>query len=591
MGPEASGDDLALVHEFVQHSRLADRATMARFGGGSTTRPGERRGRSRAWALFALTAIEECAPTLLAQQALLTALAMLHTTPVLPGHTNRVQGVSWALDGRRLATASNDCTARVWDVEQGTVACVLLGHDAAVWAVAWSPDGRLLATASSDWTARLWETSTCGHIHTLHGHVGWVEGVAWSPDGRAVATASRDKTARIWDAASGQERRVLRGHEDWVRDVAWSPEGQRLATASRDGTARVWDATTGEELLALRGHRDWVRAVAWSPGGERIATASRDGTARVWQIDGIELVSVRGHDDCVEGVDWAPDGERLATASADHSVRLWDARREGTDNRPPRYQDWVREVSWSPDGERIATASHAIRPELGHRPARAGAGIAWPRRCGLGIDLVARRTLSRECIGDGTARVWDLARRRDRAHPRRTRRRRGRNEVVHRRRIYCHDLARPNGRSLGVGPPELLTPLRGHNDWVESADWAPNGKRLVTVSGDGTALVWDVASGNAEIQFTGHDDWIDAVAWSPDGQMIATGSRDGTARVWSAATGDQIVVLPGHGDWVNGLAWSPDGTQLTTVSPDRTAILGLLARGLVKPHYAAMHRP
>ncbi len=70
--------------------------------------------------------------------------------------------------------------------------------------VAFSPDGRLLATASADKTARVWDPATGRCLRTLTGHTGWVRragwvrGVAFSPDGRLLATASADKTARVW---------------------------------------------------------------------------------------------------------------------------------------------------------------------------------------------------------------------------------------------------------------------------------------------------------------------------------------------------------------------------------------------------------
>jgi WD40 repeat protein len=105
--------------------------------------------------------------------------------------------------------------------------------------VAFSPDGRLLATASWDNTARLWDPATGEHRRTLTGHDAVVAGVAFSPDGRLLATAgiglefltgelqgSHDPSGIVFTvlaALSGMEReyirdRTLEGHESALKE-------------------------------------------------------------------------------------------------------------------------------------------------------------------------------------------------------------------------------------------------------------------------------------------------------------------------------------------------------------------------------------
>jgi WD40 repeat protein len=58
------------------------------------------------------------------------------------------------------------------------------------------------------------------------------------------------------------------------------------------------------------------------------------------------------------------------------------------------------------------------------------------------------------------------------------------------------------------------------------------------VSADGTAQLWDVASGRATPLLRGHTDQVWAVAFMPDGRGLFTGSWDGTARLWGVAAAE-----------------------------------------------------
>jgi WD40 repeat protein len=117
--------------------------------------------------------------------------------------------------------------------------------------VAFSPDGKRIATGSEDRTARVWDVQTGKLAATFQGHTDRVESVAFSPDGQRLLTASYDDTARVWDVQTGQELLALKG-TGVVTDVsarlpvAYSPDGRYVLTGrSKDNAARVWDLQKG----------------------------------------------------------------------------------------------------------------------------------------------------------------------------------------------------------------------------------------------------------------------------------------------------------------------------------------------------------
>ena len=120
---------------------------------------------------------------------------------------------------------------------------------------------------------------------------------------------------------------------------------------------------------------------------------------------------------------------------------------------------------------------------------------------------------------------------------------------------------------------KLSAVLSGHENWVNSAAFSPDGSRIVTSSQDKTARVWDAATGKAIAVLSGHESRVNSAAFSPDGSRIVTASADNTARVWDATTGKAIAVLSGHENRVWSAAFSPDGSRIVTASADNTARL------------------
>jgi WD40 repeat protein len=104
--------------------------------------------------------------------------------------------------------------------------------------------------------------------------------------------------------------------------------------------------------------------------------------------------------------------------------------------------------------------------------------------------------------------------------------------------------------------------LSGHTNWVRGVSFSPDGTRLATASMDGSAIVWDAASGRKLFAFSDPAVALYGLAFSPDGNRLATAGVNGTAKVWDVASKKVWLTLSGHSQTVNCIAYSPDGKRL-----------------------------
>jgi len=120
---------------------------------------------------------------------------------------------------------------------------------------------------------------------------------------------------------------------------------------------------------------------------------------------------------------------------------------------------------------------------------------------------------------------------------------------------------------------------KGHTSWVLRVAFSPDGRRILTVSSDGTARIWNVATGKEIQRFEVPKGSVSSLALSPDGRQILIASSDNTARIWEIATGKEIYRFEVPKGSVSSLAFSPDGRQILTASSDGTARIWEIATG------------
>jgi WD40 repeat protein/tRNA A-37 threonylcarbamoyl transferase component Bud32 len=541
-----------------------------------------------------------------------------------------VRAVCWGADGRRLASADQSSTVRVWDPDTGRQLSALATGIRDIRALTWSPDGRYLAVGGdAPPTIGLWDMQTGKKAASLTGHASGISSLTWSQDSRRLASGSKDGNVKVWDTSTFGELKNLEIGLP-VRTVAWSPTGTRLAV-SQGKDLRLFDTTTWEHrttdieyphlvwspngqsmaTAAFNVVHLWHAADLWSktrsatrqamlyaqgmfPNGvswrsnNRLAVARYDSTIEVHYLptktSGSTRTVLRGHEEHVQCVSWSPDGRRLASGSSDRTIRIWDPSAGRRTRLPAGFGTHV--VSWSPDSERLVTSGFD------------GATHLWQRSTGQLLATLAPsngqktnthaafrwspdgRCLAGSTSADGVIQLCDpvTAKAKSRLGQ-------------HGSRVWALSWS-PDGRRLASGGGDgwikvwdvasrkNIASLRWSGKWPhDGIAWSPDGRWLAATLWSGPIQVWDAGSYQKQVTLTGHREAVYALAWSPDSQRLASGGEDHVIRLWDVEKGEQVLTLDGHMSTVADLSWRSDGRYLASASWDRSVKLWDMERG------------
>ena len=162
-------------------------------------------------------------------------------------------------------------------------------HSDEVFHVRFSPDGTKLASASMDKTAIIYDTATFSILHKLKEHGKEVTSVAWSPDSSKLISCSKDSKARVWDVEKGiclatYEHRTSDSSYA-ITEAAWHPDSQSFVTASHDRKSTLchWILSSSNPVHVWpEGFR--TDSVAITLDGRRVIVADTDARLRCFDF-------------------------------------------------------------------------------------------------------------------------------------------------------------------------------------------------------------------------------------------------------------------------------------------------------------------
>ncbi len=499
----------------------------------------------------------------------------------IPHKGPNIDTVAFSNDVAATYVVANDRQriGRIWMWREPTEVSVLLGHLESITSAEFSPDDQIVATASLDGSVRLWHRDSGEQVQRFQEHHAPVQNVVFSPDGKNLASAGADGSILLWRAQPSASKadksaetireirgertdspsfRKLSGHQAAVRQLAFSRDGTKLVSSANDNLLCVWPVSefgaTGQPAVSLvgdseqliespepvqklRGHGGWVGTCCFLPDASEVISGSDDHSWKTWRLAKYhETLRFGSRGTSITSAHFAPAGDKIATAHLDGSVELHDIR---------------------------SGKSMAILKE-GHEYLSNDAKFISG-----GKQLVTG-------AGDNTVRLWDVERGSQLAVLENT----GRNAAI----ALSSDsrwLA-ASGDQLGVGLWDLsnldLNPIRLRS-WEQSDSKVDESSEptSVAVSDDGATVFigdkagriefWDTKSRSIRHQVFGHAESVVASFILPtkpgEMQAVISISSDGTAALWDVASGTQ---LPGarlqHFAPVQCAALSSDGQLL-----------------------------
>ena len=312
---------------------------------------------------------------------------LLHT---LDAHS--VQSARYSNNGKLIVTTGyhganirryfNDVGIIVWDASSGKELKSLVGHSIyeIINSARFSADDKYIVTASDDSTARVWNVSTGKLLHTLEGHAEEIGYAEFSSDNKYIVTASIHDI-KIWNANTGKLLRSLDDPNIKLSDSRWNPEfakfspdGKYLAVyteVENNNLITIWETNSGNKFKSIK-LQEIIKGFQFSYDNQYISTSHSDQytkiyQAKIWSVNTGELVNTFNAPDYLGDVEFSRDGKNILVTSGEETANIWDVTIGRLTRLVHGHANAFTTAKFNPDGQSIATFARYYPPNYGRQ--------------------------------------------------------------------------------------------------------------------------------------------------------------------------------------------------------------------------------
>ncbi|HUR66523.1 MAG TPA: caspase family protein, partial [Chitinophagaceae bacterium] len=207
--------------------------------------------------------------------------------------------------------------------------------------------GFIRGTDPYDSVTHIWETSSGRLLLTLHGPSADINDVVFSPDNKFVVTVSTG--TQLWDMVTGKLIRTLDG-----RNASFSPDGKNL-TITGKRSAKVFNLRINDILAELKGHSNPLVQAAFDPSGKQLFTLSNDSTVKIWDITKGKIVKTFTEHAVIRDAGFSKDGKKILLLTETGKAVIKEI--SSGQNLLILSEGGIHTASFSPDGSSIITTA------------------------------------------------------------------------------------------------------------------------------------------------------------------------------------------------------------------------------------------